>query len=107
MNWASLGLNGFFVISSYFIFQSLVRSQSLFDYFKKRFLGVFPGLLVVLIITICLLPLLHRDGGGIFNQVDFYTYLSRNISLYGFQSTVIGVFYNNYYHAINGSLWTI
>lgn len=39
--------------------------------------------------------------------MDFYTYLPRNISLYGFQSTVIGVFDNNYYHAINGSLWTI
>lgn len=107
MNWASIGLNGFFVISGYFIFQSLERSHSLYDYFKKRFLRVFPGLLVVLIITVGLLPLLHRNGSSIFNQVDFYTYLPRNLSLYGFQSTVTGVFDKNHYHAINGSLWTI
>jgi peptidoglycan/LPS O-acetylase OafA/YrhL len=107
INWASIGLNGFFVISGHFIFQSLERSHSLYDYFKKRFLRVFPGLLVVLIITVGLLPLLHRNGSSIFNQVDFYTYLPRNLSLYGFQSTVTGVFDKNYYHAINGSLWTI
>ncbi|MGZ9675112.1 acyltransferase family protein [Flavobacterium sp. GNP001] len=107
INWASIGLNGFFVISGYFIFQSLERSRSLHDYFKKRILRVFPGLLVVLIITVCLLPLLHRAGNTIFKQVDFYTYLPRNLSLFGFQSTVAGVFNTNYYHAINGSLWTI
>lgn len=88
INMASIGLNGFFVISGYFIFQSLERSNSFYEYFKKRFLRVFPGFLVVLIITVCLLPLLHRDGGAIFNQVDFYTYLPRNLSLYGFKSTV-------------------
>lgn len=107
INCASIGLNGFFVISGYFIFQSLERSRSLHDYFKKRILRVFPGLLVVLIITVCLLPFLHRAGNVIFKQVDFYTYLPRNLSLYGFQSTVAGVFDTNKYHAINGSLWTI
>lgn len=105
--FAQIGLDGFFVISGYFIFQSLERSHSLCDYFKKRFLRVFPGLFFVLVITVCLLPLLHHDGNAIFSQLDFYTYLPRNLSLYGFQSIVKGVFENNYYHAINGSLWTI
>lgn len=107
INWASIGLNGFFVISGYFIFQSLERSSSLWDYFKKRFLRVFPGLFVVLMVTVCVLPFLHNDGTSIFNQFDFYTYLPRNLSLYGFQPTVSGVFDTNNYHAINGSLWTI
>jgi peptidoglycan/LPS O-acetylase OafA/YrhL len=36
-----------------------------------------------------------------------YTYLPYNLSLYGFQSSIKGIFDTNSYHAINGSLWTI
>ena len=34
---AQIGLSGFFIISGYFIFQSLKRSNSIIDYFKKFF----------------------------------------------------------------------
>jgi peptidoglycan/LPS O-acetylase OafA/YrhL len=105
--FAQIGLGGFFVISGYFIFQSLERSQSIFEYFKKRFLRVFPGLLVMLGLTLVLVPFIHIGGIAIFKQWDYYTYLPRNLSLYGFQSMVKGVFQDNQYIAVNGSLWTI
>lgn len=107
MNWSSIGLNGFFVISGYFIFQSWDRSATIGTYFKKRVLRVFPGLLSVLLLTLVLIPFLHRANHSVFTQADYYSYLPNNLSLFGFQSIVKGVFDTNYYHAINGSLWTI
>ena len=107
LNWSSIGLNGFFVISGYFIFQSLDRSVTIGSYFKKRVLRVFPGLLGVLLLTIILIPFLHLGNSSVFTQADYYTYLPNNLSLFGFQSIVKGVFEANYYHSINGSLWTI
>jgi peptidoglycan/LPS O-acetylase OafA/YrhL len=107
LNWSSIGLNGFFVISGYFIFQSLDRSATIGSYFKKRFLRVFPGLLGALASTVVIIPFVYTGAHSIFTQKDYYTYLPNNLSLFGFQSIVKGVFDTNYYHAINGSLWTI
>lgn len=104
---ASLGLNGFFVISGFFIFQSLQRSKSIISYFKKRFLRLFPGLFVVLLLTILLIPFVYQGGASIYSNIDFYTYLPNNLYLYGFQSSIKGVFDNHNYHSINGSLWTL
>lgn len=107
INWASIGLNGFFVISGYFIFQSLERSKDLLDYFKKRFLRLFPALFVVLLLTIVLAPLVYKSEIPFFKNNAVYTYLPNNISLYNFQSSIKGIFDGNAYHSINGSLWTI
>ena len=104
---ASLGLNGFFVISGFFIFQSLQRSKSIKSYFKKRFLRLFPGLFVVLLLTILLVPVVYQGNGSLYSNTDFYTYLPNNLSLYGFQSSIKGVYDTHNYHSINGSLWTL
>ena len=58
---AQIGLSGFFVISGYFIFQSLQRSKSILDYLKKRFLRLFPALSVVLLLSILLAPFVFID----------------------------------------------
>ncbi|MDO7172727.1 acyltransferase family protein [Mariniflexile sp. AS56] len=105
--WAQLGLSGFFVISGYFIFQSLQRSKSVLSYFKKRFLRLFPALFFVLLLTVLLTPFVYHGNVSYFYNTEVYTYLPRNIVLYGFQSGIKGVFDSNFYHAINGSLWTI
>lgn len=107
LNWASIGLNGFFIISGYFIFQSLQRSVSLTDYFKKRLLRIFPALVVMLLLVLLIVPFLYTGHGSLFLEKEYYTFLPNNLSLYGFQSIIKGVFDTNYYHAINGSLWTI
>lgn len=104
---ASIGLNGFFVISGFFIFQSLQRSPSVISYFKKRFLRLFPGLFVVLLLTLLLIPFVYQGDKSLYSNIDFYTYLPNNLSLYGFQSSIKGVFDTHNYHSINGSLWTL
>jgi peptidoglycan/LPS O-acetylase OafA/YrhL len=104
---AQIGLSGFFVISGYFIFQSLERSKDLLDYFNKRFLRLFPALFVVLLLTIVLASFIYKSEIPFFKNSAVYTYLPNNLSLYNFQSSIKGIFDTNTYHAINGSLWTI
>jgi peptidoglycan/LPS O-acetylase OafA/YrhL len=104
---AQIGLSGFFVISGYFIFQSLERSKSFLDYFKKRILRLFPALFAVLLLSVVLAPFLYKSEVPFFKNIEVYTYLPNNLSLYHFQSNIKGIFDTNAYHAINGSLWTI
>lgn len=104
---ARLGLDGFFIISGYFIYQSLQRSSNLFSYYKKRFLRLFPALFVVLLITLLLSPFVYEGHIGFFKNPEVYTYLPNNLSLYGFQPVINGIFDHNPYHSINGSLWTV
>jgi peptidoglycan/LPS O-acetylase OafA/YrhL len=107
LSFSDIGLAGFFVISGYFIYKSLVRSSGIWDYLKKRFLRLFPALFVVLFLTILIIPFLYDGPIPLRENLDYWSYLPNNLSLYGFQGTVDGVFANLPYHSINGSLWTI
>ena len=107
MNYASVGLNGFFVISGFFIYRSFARSESIWVFLRKRVLRIVPGLFVVLLLSVLIVPLVYEGDLPLFQNLDWYTYLPYNLSLYGFQGGVPGVFSGNFYHAINGSLWTI
>ncbi|WP_303317378.1 acyltransferase [Flavivirga abyssicola] len=104
---ARLGLDGFFIISGFFIFQSLQRSKGLLDYFKKRFLRLFPALFIVLLITILLAQFVYEGVIPFYKNKEVYTYFPNNLSLYNFQAVIKGIFDNNPYHSINRSLWTI
>lgn len=105
---SNIGLNGFFVISGFLIFQSLERSKTIISYLWKRVLRLFPALLFVLVLTLILAPIVYENSIPYFKNVDVYTYLPRNLFLYDLQYNIIGVFDNNPYpSAINGSLWTI
>ncbi|WP_272986969.1 MULTISPECIES: acyltransferase family protein [Leeuwenhoekiella] len=107
MNYASLGLNGFFIISGFFIYRSFARSGSAWEFMKKRVLRIFPGLFIVLLLSVLMVPLVYEGNIPLLQNWEWYTYLPYNLSLYGFQGVVSGVFDGNFYHAINGSLWTI
>jgi peptidoglycan/LPS O-acetylase OafA/YrhL len=104
---ARLGLDGFFIISGFFIFKSLQRSKNLLDYFKKRLLRLFPALFVVLLLTVMLAPFVYQGVLPLYKNIEVYTYLPNNLSLYNLQPVIEGIFNKNSYHAINGSLWTI
>lgn len=108
IEFASLGLSGFFIISGYLIFQSLERSKTLDVYFWKRILRLFPALFVVLLLTILLAPFVYESSVPYLQNRSVYWYMPRNLSLYNLKYNIKGVFENNPYPtAINGSLWTI
>jgi peptidoglycan/LPS O-acetylase OafA/YrhL len=108
VEFSYIGVKGFFIISGYLIFQSLLRSKNLVDYFWKRFLRLFPALLIVLLLTIILAPIVYESNVYYFENKSIYSYIYKNFSLFRLQYGIPGVFERNIYGtAINGSLWTI
>lgn len=104
-----LGVRGFFIISGYLIYQSMLRSRDLVDFFWKRALRLWPGLLVVLTLSLLLAPLVYDGSDGPYwLKRDVWTYIPMNATLYALQPDIAGVFpHNPFTKSINGSLWTI
>jgi len=107
IEFSYIGVKGFFIISGYLIFESLKRSKSIIDYYWKRILRLFPALIVLLIITILLAPFVYESSIPYLKNKTVWTYIPKNISLFKLQYSINGVFSNNPYKTINGSLWTI
>lgn len=107
LSYSSIGLNGFFVISGFFIFRSMENSASIPKYLKKRFLRIFPGLFFMLCFTLFSIQFVYQSQIPYFTNKEVLSYLPRNISLYYLQPVIQGVFSENPYKSINGSLWTL
>lgn len=104
-----IGVRGFFIISGYLIFQSLMRSEGITDYLTKRLLRIYPALMVVLILTVIACAFVY-DGTfmSYLKNRSVWTYIPVNCSLFKLQQTINGVFESNPLKSgINGSLWTI
>ncbi len=109
LSYSYIGVRGFFIISGYLIFQSLMRSDGIVDYLIKRLLRIYPALIVVLLFTIIACAFVY-DGTfkDYIKNNSVWTYLPINCTLIKLQHTINGVFeLNPLKNAINGSLWTI
>lgn len=111
LSWLPLGPLGvfvFFAISGYLVTESWDRDPSLWRFFARRGLRIFPGLAVCIVLSILVLgPLLTtlpiRDY---FANGHTSGYL-RNIGLY-IVYYLPGVFeHNRVPNAVNGSLWSL
>jgi peptidoglycan/LPS O-acetylase OafA/YrhL len=103
-----LGVKGFFILSGFLIYQSLKRSDSKRDFYKKRFLRLFPALIVMLLLTVLMAPFVYQHEIPYLLNSTMWSYFPRNVTLYSLQWGIEGVFQDNPYpKAINGSLWTI
>ncbi|MBS1513938.1 MAG: acyltransferase [Bacteroidetes bacterium] len=104
-----IGVRGFFVISGFLIFQSIMRTESIIDYFRNRCLRIFPGLAVVLALTVIFSFFFYSgDFHSYITNKSVWTYFPNNIKLFRLQGTIQGVFENNPYRDdVNGSIWTI
>ena len=110
MTLGTLGVVTFFAISGYFISSSFHNRGSALEFAVARALRIFPGLLLVLVLTVLVL-------GPAFTNLPFSTYLldkqtllyiPKNLALWPLQYDLPGVFNSNAYpDAINGSLWTL
>ncbi len=111
-NCSYLGVRGFFLISGFLIFKSLLRSKSIFDYLKKRALRIFPALIVMLLaVTFIAGPFLtHLSLAEYFGSSEPWRYIASALRIPGIRKTALlpGVFaHNPNGAAVNGSLWTI
>ncbi len=104
-----IGVRGFFIISGYLIYQSLLRSKTIYIFYWHRILRIFPGLIVVLLFTIVFCYFVHSgDFHSYITNKSVWTYFPNNIKLFRLQGTIQGVFENNpYKDDINGSIWTL
>lgn len=108
MNFSYIGVHGFFIISGYLIFNSLLRCKGLADYYWKRLLRLYPALFVVLLLTVLLAPAVYEGSVPYLHNKSVYSYIPQNLTLFFRQKGIDGVFESNpYKHSINGSLWTI
>ncbi|HXS37297.1 MAG TPA: acyltransferase [Flavipsychrobacter sp.] len=110
LNCSSLGVKGFFVISGFLIFQSVLRSKNLGDYFIKRILRIYPAYIVVTIIAILLGAVIsHLSPSLYFRDHSVWSYLGNNLAMFlPLHYQIDNVFSTNpYKYAINGSIWTI
>lgn len=103
-----IGVKGFFIISGYLIFKSMVVSTSIFEYLVKRVLRIFPALAVVLLVTLVAVFFIYPNNmPPFFSKKEVYAYFLGNIILFKPHFFISGIFAGLPSSAINGSLWTI
>ncbi len=104
-----LAVQGFFIISGFLIQQSYERAKSVKEFYKKRLWRLYPAYITIIILSAII--------GVFFSNLDFkqyflsfqlYKYIGANAIFLNFlQQTLPGVFVNNLFKAVNGSLWTL
>ena len=103
-----IGVKGFFIISGYLIFKSMMVSTSIFEYLVKRVLRIFPALAVVLLITLITVYFMYPSNlVPFFSNKEVYAYFLGNLILFKPHFFIQGIFLGLPSAAINGSLWTI
>jgi peptidoglycan/LPS O-acetylase OafA/YrhL len=108
INLSYFGVKGFITISGFLIFKSLERSPNILDYLWKRILRIYPGLLLVLLLSVGMAYLIYQPHQPFFKfPKEATNYILNNLTLYHNQWRIHGVFDNNSNTAINGSLWTM
>ncbi len=103
---AQLGVQGFFVVSGYLVWESLERSASIRVYAEKRARRLVPAYVtVVLLCAICGLAI-SAEARDDFPGVA--SYLGWNlVFLNSLSPTLPGVFAHNPFPEVNGALWTL
>jgi peptidoglycan/LPS O-acetylase OafA/YrhL len=111
MTLGSIAVDVFFVTSGLLVTASLLRSESVVAFAWSRCLRIFPGLLVMLVLTVFLLGPLFTTLQPASYLLDprTHAYLIKGATLVtGILDRLPGVFESNPYPAsINGSLWTM
>ena len=100
----------FFILSGYLITASYVKSKNNAEFFLKRFIRIYPGLIFVLVITVFLIAPIYSDKGVIQNYLskENYLYIVHNLSFLINNDKIPGLFSSNPLPGlVNGSLWSL
>jgi len=97
----------FFIISGFLICRSYDRTSSIAQYFKARFLRIWPLLFLVTIICAFVLgPIISEYSFEQYIRGDIKGFL-KNIFFISSNTLLPGVYSDHYNHSLNGSLWTL
>lgn len=102
--WNFPGVNIFFIISGYLIFQSLERNNPI-SFIKKRFKRIFPALTVCLILTIALLIYFGSLNIQEIGSLDFMKWVFAQLTIFQFYNPDMVRDFG--FSPPNGALWTI
>jgi peptidoglycan/LPS O-acetylase OafA/YrhL len=107
--FGSLGVYIFLIVSGYLISNSLVYSSSLFEFFKKRFLRIFPALWTMILVSVFVIgPIFSKESvWQYFKERPNYEFLKNVILFLPTNLKIPSLFISNPNGAFNGSLWTI
>jgi peptidoglycan/LPS O-acetylase OafA/YrhL len=99
----------FFCVSGFFISMSRERAPSNIDFFSARFLRIYPGLSMALLLAVFMIGITFttRAVPDYLSNGKTYSYLSNNLLLFNMKFQLPGLFQDNPYPGINGSLWTL
>lgn len=103
---AALGVQGFFVLSGYLVYDSLIRSRSLIEYAYKRFRRIYPAYAAVIIC--CAIGALAVSPEARGDLASVGRYVGWNLAFANFLAPELpGIFQNNLETQVNGALWTL
>ena len=106
---SSIAVKGFFIISGFLVTKSYRNTPSLKEYFMKRIKRILPAYVTVLLISTLFLSFFSSYSFiEYFTDINIYKYLGWNLLFLNFMHPCLpGLFENNLYCVINGSLWTL
>lgn len=105
----ALSVYAFFVISGFLISMSFMRSSSWVSFLAARFLRLVPGLVINLVLVAFVLgPVVTSlPLGDYLTQVQTWAFVIRNSLLVSLEFHLPGVFTEQPYTAVEGSIWTL
>lgn len=101
-------IKGFFTISGYLVMRSFIYSKNNSDFFKKRFMRIYPAYFTIIMFCLLIGFLFSTKRLEFLKSADTLKYILANLSfLNTLHPGLPGVFESNPLQALNGSLWTI
>ncbi len=101
-------VQAFFVISGFLMFQSFSRSGSIWRFYERRIRRIFPGYVVVILLSAFGGLWLSRFPLTDYLSAELMKYIAWNMVLLNFMHpTLPGVFDAQAIQHVNGALWTL
>jgi peptidoglycan/LPS O-acetylase OafA/YrhL len=99
-----LGVLIFFFISGFLVTQSWIKTKNTAHYLLKRSARIFPGLILIVIVTALMIGPLVTDIPDYWRKQELYIYIASNITLFCQQYALPGITYGS---KINPQFWTL
>jgi peptidoglycan/LPS O-acetylase OafA/YrhL len=108
---STIAVHIFFIVSGFLVTASLLRTESPVNYIWARILRIFPGILVMLVITVFgfgLFETTYSSSSYLTNTQTYWYFFKCATLLGGAEYNLPGLFQTNIYKmTVNGSLWTV
>jgi peptidoglycan/LPS O-acetylase OafA/YrhL len=108
LSWLGLfpGVPVFFTVSGFLIYWSFERNaDQVREFYKNRFLRIYPGLWICFAVTIALLVAFQQISFATLRRTDFWTWVARQVTFFQFGTPECFKHWGD--GQVNRSLWTI